>query len=347
MTAPFSILCPFEWPSLLAVSTSTWVAMWISLLLAILLGALFAALETGVYMLNRMRLDLNAEAGDVRAGRLRKLLHNMNNVLAVLLIGSNASEYLATFAISAMFVMAGFENAQWVTLVVATLVLFVLDSSVPKSVAQRFGDALTYRLSLFLWGSHVIFNALGLAGLVRGFSWMLMKLVGRTPRSPRHTLLTHDLLPTLVAEGQASGVLTHQQAVMADRIMHIEEKVLGDVMIAMPRVVKAPVGVWRVELIELLRAQNHWRVPLMDDHGQAVGVVDLYDVLPAGADRTPAQCMTPPLVLAEDLPVTEALYEMQRNRRVMAVVSNKAGKHTGIVTIKDVVEEIVGELDVW
>jgi len=333
--------------TLAEASLLSWLAVSVFLLLMILLGALYSATETGVYMLNRMRLDLNAEEGNVRAGRLRRLLGNMNNVLAVLLIGSNVSEYFATFAISAMFVMGGAENAEWLTLVVATLVLFVLDSAVPKSVAQRFGDGLTVRLSLFLWLSHVFYNAIGLAGLVRGVSWGLMRLFRRSPRLPRHTLLSHDVLPALVAEGQASGVLTHQQSIMADRIMHIEEKFLRDVMIAMPRVVKAPVNVWRVEVIELLRAQNHWRLPLMDPHGQVAGVLDLYDVLLGPPDQEPSRCMTEPLVLQEHLPVTEALYHMQRHRRVMAVVGNKSGKHTGIVTIKDLVEEIVGELDVW
>jgi len=344
MTPPLSILLP----PVLAVSTGTWLALWTSLFLAILLGAMYSALETGVYMLNRMRLDLNAEAGNVRAGRLRKMLRNMNNVLAVLLIGSNASEYMATFAISALFIAAGVtQNAEWLTLAVATVVLFVLDSSVPKSVAQRYGDALTYRLSLFLWGSHVIYNALGVAGLARGCSWLLMKLLGRTPRSIGHSLLTHEVLPSLVAEGEASGVLTHQQSVMADRVMHIEDKRLSDVMIAMPKVVKASVTVSRAELMELLRAQNHWRLPLMDDHGQVAGVLDLYDVLLGCDDRAPSRCATVPLVLQEDHSITEALYHMQRHRRVLAVVSNKTGRHTGIVTIKDVVEEIVGELDVW
>ena len=334
--------------SILAVSTLTGVGLWVSLLLAILLTAMYSALETGVYMLNRMRLDLNAEEGNGRAGRLRKLMGNMNNMLAVLLIGSNASEYLATFAISALFVVNGFEhNAEWLTLAVATPALFILGASVPKSVVQRFGDALTYRLSLFLWGSHIVFNAVGLAGLVRGVSWMLMRLIKRSPRSAGHTMLSHDLLPTLVAEGEASGVLTHQQSIMADRIMHMEDTLLRDVMIPMAKVVKAPVTVWRVELIELLRAQNHWRLPLMDAHGQVAGVLDMYDVLLGPSDQEPSQGMTPPLVLADHLPVTEALYEMQRHRRVMAVVGNKTGKHTGIVTIKDIVEEIVGELDVW
>ena len=325
----------------------TWLLVSLFLVAMIGLGALYSATETGVYMLNRMRLDLNAESGDPRAGRLRRLLGNMNNVLAVLLIGSNVSEYFATFAISAMFVMGGAQNAEWLTLVVATLVLFVLDSAVPKSVAQRHGDGLTYRLSWFLRASSVLYNAIGLAGMVRGVSWGLMKFFRRAPRSPRHTLLSHDVLPTLMAEGQASGVLTHQQSIMADRIMHIEERHLHDVMIPLAKVVKAPVSVWRVEVIELLRAQNHWRLPLMDAHSQVAGVLDLYDVLLGPTDQSPSDCMTAPLVLQEQLPVTEALYEMQHHRRVLAVVSNKAGRHIGIVTIKDVVEEIIGELDVW
>ena len=333
---------------MLASAALIWLGLWAALAISVLLAGLYSALETSVYVVNKIRLDLKAEAGYHPAQRLRKLLRNMNNVLAVLLTGSCVTEYAATFAVSTMFVLLGTGDlAEWYTMATATPAFFILAGSVPKNVAQRWGDKLAYRLSWFLWLSVVVFNAVGLAALVRGFSWLLLKLAPRRVVAGGLSPLSHEFLPTLVAEGQASGVLTHAQSIMADRIIHIAEKRLRDVMIPMAKVVKAPSKISRRELVELLQTHNHSRVPMTDTAGQIVGVLDLYDILLADGSQPPAARMTPTLLLGEDIRVTDALYQMQRNRRMLAVVNNKAGKHVGIVTIKDLVEEIVGDLDVW
>jgi CBS domain containing-hemolysin-like protein len=96
----------------------------------------------------------------------------------------------------------------------------------------------------------------------------------------------------------------------------------------------------------MLRKHNYSRGPVLDEAGDVVGILDVYDVLVDEPVAIPAERMTAPLKLPADMTVTEALYAMRRGRHMMAV-AQKDGKAVGIVTIKDLVEEIVGELEEW
>jgi len=304
-------------------------------------SALYSGLETGLYVLNKIRLDLRAEAGDRRARFLRRMLAVPNRLLAVLLIGTNLSSYAVTFAVTAMFVLGGHgQAAEWYALAVATPLLFVFGDTVPKNVFRRLAESLVYRLSWLLAASDVLFNVTGLSPLVRGVSRLLMLPLRRRQRT------SDERLSAIFAEGRASGVLTHMQAVMVDRVMHIADITLADVMVPMDKVVSIRGDTARSELIPLVRQSSYSRLPVRDEAGRVVGVLDIYDVLTDEQVARPAERMTEPLTLPETTTVTEALYRMQRGHKMMAVVQS-AERPVGIVTVKDLVEEIVGELEEW
>ena len=235
------------------------------------------------------------------------------------------------------------ERAEWYTLAVATPILFVVGDAVPKSVFRRLRESIVYRLSWFLRVSDVLFHVTGLAPLVRGVSAGLMWLLGASRRRrPYH----HLGLAAVLAEGHASGALTHFQSVMADRVMQIGDVRLTDVMMPMRHVVRAQQDATVRQIVELIRDHSYSRLPLLDADGQVAGVLDVYEVLTADKSVVPAELAGRPLILSADTTVTDALYQMRQARRALAVVED-AGKHVGIVTIKDLVEEIVGELEAW
>jgi putative hemolysin len=337
-----------------------WVA-WLALLVVFAAGMAFAnGMETGTYVLNKLRLDLRAESGQASAKLLRRMLGDQS-LLIVLVASAIVCEYGLTFAASTMFVMAGFgESAQWWALAAAGLAMFIFCESVPKSVFRRGAERLAYRSVWALAGLAAVLRATGVIYLIRGMVWLLMRLL-RIPASARG-LLGHEAFASIVAEGHASGVLTHAQTVMADRILHISNIRLHDAMIPMGKVVCVAPDVQRAQLVEILGRHSFSRVPVIDSSRQAIGVLDLYDVLleeekkdketgRQGDKETTtsdiSKLMQPPLVLSGDTTVTDAIYHIQQSRSQMAIVSDSAGKHVGIVTIKDLVEEIVGELDAW
>ena len=326
--------------------TAIW-ALWPAVgLAAVSMQAVFCGMETGIYVLNKIRLDLGAEAGRKGAGLLRKQLDNPENLLVVLLIGTNVAAYTATFAVSAMFDLGGAGSyAGLYSIAVAAPFLFIFGESVPKNLFRRSAETLVYRLVWLLRAASVLFNACGAAPLVRGFARLLMGLIGRGGACAR--ALVPRGIGALVAEGAASGVLTHMQSMMAERVIRIREVTLADVMTPMHEVARVPVDVSRDELIETIRGHEFSRLPLTGDDGQVAGILDTYDVLMGAGDEQPADKATDPPIMSASMPVTDALYRLQRGHNVMAVVADERHRHAGIVTIKDLVEEIVGEIEAW
>ena len=330
-----------------AVTDMATVMLWLGVVVAgAALSGLYSGLETGVYVLNKTRLDLHAETGRRSARILKRMLGNYSNLLAVVLIGTNLANYAATFAVTALFLLAGAgDRAEWYTIATATPVLFIVGESVPKLVFQRLAERLVYRLWWVLSVSSALFTACGVSPLVRGFSSLMMRL---TPgASGKHVRSGQDGFAAIVAEGRAAGVLTDFQSSMADRVVRIGRVTLARVMQPMRSVMFAPEDISRDELIELLRTHNYSRVPLLNADGKVTGILDVYDVMLGEASVTPGERAVAPLVLSGETPVTDALYQMQRLGKTMAIVEDDDSRHTGLVTLKDLVEEIVGELEVW
>ena len=332
---------------MLAAMQTAMLLTWLAVLVGgVVMTGVYCGLETGIYVINKFRLDLRADIGDRAARRLKGIVDNYNNLLAVLLIGTNLAAYAATFAVSAMFVLAGAGHAtEWYTIAVATPILFIFGESVPKNVFQRLAERAVYRMAWLLRASSLLFNACGICPLVRGFSWALMRLIPGCAKGGFPA--RHEGLAAIVAEGRASGVLTHFQSVMADRIMQISEVRLCDVMVPLGEAVSALPGVGRDELVDIIRDHNYSQIPLVDEAGKVVAILDVYQVLLDSSNGDPTESATSPLVLQAETGVTDALYRMQRLRATMAVVEDPESGHAGIVTIKDLVEEIVGELEAW
>jgi CBS domain containing-hemolysin-like protein len=134
---------------------------------------------------------------------------------------------------------------------------------------------------------------------------------------------------------------------MANRVMHIGQVTLDQVMTPIARVEVISPETTGEELTAFLSGHDFSRLPVLDSGGAIVGVINIYDVLLDESVSRPADVMTIPPELPSETTVTDALYRMRQANAPMAVVANKSGQHVGIVTIKDLVEEIVGELAVW
>jgi CBS domain containing-hemolysin-like protein len=332
---------------MIAVALAAQWAAWGAVLAACLaLAGLLAGMETGIYVLNRIRLDLRSEAGGAAARTLRRMLERPGHLLNVLLVGNNLAVYWATFAVSAMLVLAGHhEHVELYALAVTAPLMLVLGESVPKNVFQRLAETLTYRMAGLLAAVDRVLTATGLVPLVQGVSWMLFRAL-RVSAASRRPLGREGLL-AVVAEGHASGALTHSQSIMADRVMNIADVCLKDVMIPMSKVHTASASADRQRLVALAAEVNHSRLPAVNEAGKVTGILDVLDILTSRDATVPPQRIRMPLVLSSQESVTDALYQMQRQNAHMAVVGADDGAHVGIVTIKDLVEEIVGPLEAW
>ena len=319
--------------------------VWAFVLAALIcLDASYCGMETGLYRLNKIRLDLQADQGRPSAIALQRLVSRFDRVLATLLIGTNLARYSITFIVSMLLLNAGVaDDVELITMAIVTPALFVLDDSVPKNVFQRHAERLVHHFVWLLRGSTWLFHACGLAYLVRGFSVGVLRLLGGTKREAY--ALGHRAVESIVAEGRASGLLTDYQSAMADRVMRLAELTLGDITIPLAQAMTAPESISREDLSAQVAQRSYSRLPLLDADGQVTGVLDVFDFLTAGKDRRPGELAQPPLLLPDGASLTASLVAIQRSGQALAVATGAGVRHVGVVSAKDITEQIVGELN--
>lgn len=321
---------------------------WGALLAGMVLSFLYSGLETGTYAVNKIRLDLRAESGSRRASRLRAMQRHPGRALIVLLVGNNFANYLASAGLLLVLTRRQWAHADGYSVAILTPLIFIFCELLPKNLFHRHSETLTYAFSGFLEFSRRAFTAVGIVGLIRALVWSVMRLAGRRIGPQDSPLLRGQHISSILAEGRASGALTHAQSVIAERVVNIGRVRLSDVMVPLQQAVLLPETVSAEQLREVLRAHGHPRVGIYSGRrDNVVGVLNVYDVLLDESGSPAAAHVRPALTLPEEMRITEALLELQRRRNVIALVVSAEGGCVGLVSVKDLVEEIVGELEEW
>lgn len=313
-------------------------------------SAVYSGLETGVYRLNRVRLHLQAHHQRPSARLLSRMIRSPNRTLGTLLIGNNIANYAASFGITALLEGGGLGDWQIVFVVAAILtpLLFVFGEVLPKDLFQNYTDVLTYRCAALLNWTQRLVLACGLLPLIDGVSWLITRAFGSRTRA-RLTLHPRRIVSELVREGLGYGLLSPYQSDMIDRVLHPTATKLADAMVRWDQVqtlrANQPVeAVWAVA-----NRSPYSRFPVLDAAGEVRGALNVFDVLMPEPDRCPPiDTLVRPLPrLPATTSLRQGLLRLRQARSAMALVVDNHDRPVGIVTVKDLVEPITGELDIW
>ncbi|MDP6381015.1 MAG: CNNM domain-containing protein [Phycisphaerae bacterium] len=316
----------------------------------ILVAAFYNGVETGAYRLNRLRLWLRAESGDPRARAIQHLVADTRGLICVTLVGYNIGVYAVTTITTALLMVRGGPQIRaefWATLIL-TPVLFVLTDVTPKTLFAVEADRWMYRAAPVIRGSAMLFRSLGLVSVLKASGSLLLWLTGRRGagaemREPRQRLRA------FLRECAHSGVLSEYQGELAENVLNLRHVHLSEVMIPLGSVQSVSADVSRQDFMRLIRGHNFSRVPVYEDRrAGVVGIVNVCDALGVEEGRLDMRALAQPaLRLPEDRSVSKGLLAMQKAGAAMAIIVGRKGQAVGMVTVKDLVEEIVGELAEW
>ncbi|HOV78206.1 MAG TPA: CBS domain-containing protein, partial [Sedimentisphaerales bacterium] len=231
--------------------------------------------------------------------------------------------------------------------------LFVFGESLPKNLFLLRADVMTPYLGPFLYIVHKILTGSGVVPLLRWISWFLARLVG-APVPPKRIMVSSQVhhVRTILRDTQEEGLLSHLQTEMLDRVMNIPRLRLSTVMVPMTRVQAVSVQADRATLLDELRKHSFTRLPVWRDQpSNIVGFLNIYDAL-AGSDgfQGVQKYLQPLRNLDAETLVTDAIEVLRREQGKMILVTRRRGSKdvpVGIVTMKDLVEELMGELAEW
>jgi putative hemolysin len=323
-----------------------WIAM---ALLGFAGSALYSGLETGAYSLNRIRLHVMMHRGNRSAITLQNMIAHPTVLLTTLLIGNNITNYLGTAAMGIILASRGLGDWEVILMnaLIVTPILFVVGETLPKDLFAAHSDRLMYRLTPVLSISKWLFFYTGLTPLIGLFSDILMKSIGQDPRvgafHPRRQV------GLLVREGVGYGLLSQEQSVIVDRVLNMGGLTAQEEMTAWHGVKKIRLNDSPAMIRDLAQHTTHSHVPVLDRNGGVAGILRLNKALAYETDRCPPICelMKPAKTVAHTLPVRDALGILQRHATGLAVVTGTHDEPIGIVTIKDLIEPITGDLARW
>lgn len=325
--------------------------------LIIVLGGYFVAQEFSFMSVDRARLRAQADAGDKKAQQALKVTKRTSFMLSGAQLGITVTGLMVGYVAEPMVGAAlgtllggvGISQATAIAvgtvgaLVLATVVQMIFGELYPKNLALAIPEPMSKALAR----STNIYLAL-FGWLIKFFDWssnVLLKAVGIQPVEEPDDTATADDLERIVADSAESGDLPPELSVMLDRILDFPERDVEHAMI--PR---SQVGVVAPDLtvgeIRERMATEHSRYPVLGEDDQPLGVVHLADVL---SDSTPASTpigdvMREPLVVPELMRLTDALDQLKTTKNELACVIDEYGGFTGVITIEDLAEELVGEI---
>jgi magnesium and cobalt exporter, CNNM family len=325
-----------------------------------LLAGIFVAAEIALVSVRRSRVDQLVDENRRGARRVRRVIDDPGRFLAVIQVAITFIGFLAS-AVAAVSLTTGLADAirgvAWlagsadaISLVIVTslvaLFSIVVGELVPKSLALAHPD----RVALLLAGPVDILGRL-LAPLVRLLTSLTRAIVRPLGADvTKEAQITAEELKLIVERGGEEGVLEAEEEQMIHAVIELGERRVHEVMVPRTDIVGLSADASFEEAIDTIVGEGHSRVPAYDRSlDQIVGILYAKDLLPflkAGSVERPAvrSLLRSPVLVPESMSIDDLLHEFQRRKVHLAVVLDEYGGTAGLVTIEDLLEEIVGEI---
>lgn len=334
------------------------------LLVLILVNAFFAMSELAIISLNDNKIDKMAEDGNKKAKKIVKLTENSSKFLSTIQIGVTLAGFLTSASASTTFASMitdalrgtvvynalGEGLINGIAVVIVTIIMsyfsLVLGELVPKKIAMQVPEKISFKIVDIL----LFFSKL-FAPLVKILSVStnaVVRLLGFNPHADEETV-TEEEIRMMVDVGGEKGVIEDVQKEMINNIFEFDDLDAGDIMTHRTDMVAVEVGDDLSEVVDTAVSEGYSRIPVYeDDQDNIIGIVYVKDLLAYVGKKMPAKSlrdiMRTPMYVPESKICGDLFKEMTEKRTQMAVVVDEHGGTAGIVTLEDIVEAIVGNI---
>ena len=309
----------------------------------VILSAYFSATETAFSTFNRIRVKNMAEKGNKKAALAMKLSDNYDSLISTILIGNNIVNILASSMGALMFanLIANKEAASAVNTAVLTIAILIFGEISPKTMAKNnpesfalFSAPIINVLRIILFPLIVVFN-----------SWQ--KLLAKIFKKADDQGMTEEELISIIEEAEEEGDIDKEESDLIKSAIEFGDLEVGDIFTPRIDITALPVGATKETVAKVFAESGYSRLPVYDESiDNIVGILyykDFYTV--AYKANVPLhEIIKPVIYVATTQPVNELMKELQEKQLHMAVVTDEFGSTAGIVTLEDILEEIVGEI---
>ena len=314
------------------------------LVILLALSAFFSSSETALTTVNKIRVRNLAEAGDERAITLSKVIEQQGKMLSAILIGNNIVNLSASSLLTTLTIKLFGNTAVGLATGVLTLLILVFGEITPKTLSTISAESIAlrsagiiYALMCVLTPVIVVVNKLSMGVL------LLMKV----DPNKKQEMITEDELRTIVEVSHEEGVIETKEKKMINNVFDFGDSVAKDVMVPRIDMVFVDVHATYDELLEIFRKEKYTRIPVYEETtDNVIGIINVKDLLLIENHKefSIRDYLRQPLYTYEYKKTSELMVEMQKTFNNLVIVLDEYGATAGLVTLEDMLEEIVGEI---
>ncbi len=313
-------------------------------LILLALSAFFSSSETALTTANKIRMRNLADSGNAAAGYVLKLADNQAKMLSAILIGNNVVNLSASSMVTVLVTELFGSRAAGAATGVLTLLVLLFGEITPKTVATLEAEKYALRCAKTIYMLMVVLTPAIV--LVNFLSGGVLRLLRVDPNKPRNNM-TEDELRTIVEVSHESGVIESEEKEMINNVFDLEDCMAKEIMVPRIDMAFAPADVTYDQLIQIYREERYTRIPVYEDTtDNVIGIVNVKDLLLVG-DREGFNVrdhLRQALFTYESKKVSELMLEMKKTSNNIAIVLDEYGATAGLLTLEDILEEIVGDI---
>ena len=316
--------------------------LWAALVILVGFSAFFSASETAFSSLNQIRLKSRAEDGDSSAARVLAMAEQYDKLLSTILIGNNIVNIAAASIGTILFTqMLGAERGATVSTIVLTIIVLIFGEVTPKSLAKEMPEKVATAVSPFL---------VLLMALMTPLTWLFTqwkKLLGRFVHSGEADTITEGELMTMVSEAENDGELTDRESELIRSAIEFDDVEVEEILTPRVDVVAVEDDIPLEELAQTFAESGYSRLPVY--HGtidNIIGVVHEKDFYIARLKKATKidDLVVPTLYTTGSTQISQLLRTLREQHHHLAVVVDEYGGTEGIITLEEILEELVGEI---
>lgn len=319
----------------------------IILIICLALSALFSASETALTSLSKISVRQMVENNVKGANRIEKLLTDPSKMLSSILIGNNIVNIGASSLMTSIAIDAFGNTGVGIATGIMTLLILIFGEITPKTLAAQNSEKMSIRLSGFVHLVTIIITPISF--ILTKITNPLLKLLGADIDTDQ-PFITEDELKTIVSVSHKEGILEGEERDMIYNVFEFGDSKARDVMIPRTEMIAIDVESSYEEVINIVTREQYSRIPVYEDTtDNIVGILYVKDLLFLEIDKDLKfelkKYIRKPSFTYEYKPTSELFNEMRAARTHMVIVLDEYGGTEGIVTIEDLIEEIVGEIE--
>jgi CBS domain containing-hemolysin-like protein len=330
-------------------------------LFLVLLNGFFVAAEFAMVRVRGSQIEIRAKAGSATAKIARGIMHNLDGYLAATQLGITIAslglgvvgEGVVTTLMLNLFLTLGIvinpgiiTASHVIAFTSITIFHIVFGELAPKSIAIQRSIRTVMAISLPLRAFYIVFRPFIWA--LNGFANFILKLLGITNIAGHEAHHSSEELQYLLEQGKETGAIDSNEHELIQNVFEFNERVVKNIMVPRTKISGIEVSTGKDELLDILITEGYSRLPVYDEViDKIVGIVHAKDILPLLARNEEIilkNIIRKPYFIPETKKINDLMAELQQKRIQIAIVSDEFGGTAGMVTLEDIVEELVGEI---